>query len=175
MSVPHLLESGNAYLIGKIIADFSGLTEKLSGQKNGKFEKINTINYQIAVQRKAWDKFQREVKAAKGDTVRIKTIIDNSKLKDLKKINGLYDYAVNQSQSGNNVHLHSVNDLIQTQNYKNIADQAYGLRGVNAAINEYKKLTNDASRTRLAETINNTNSSLGRIFDKFKRCKCWFV
>lgn len=68
----------------------------------------------------------------------------------------------------NNIQQGSVNELIQRQNNKNIADQAHGLRGVNAAINEYKKLTNDASRTRLAETINNTNSSLGRYLINLK-------
>ncbi len=44
---------------------------------------------------------------------------------------------------------------------KNIADQAHGFRGVSTAIEEYNKLTDTAAKTKLAETINSTNTSLG--------------
>lgn len=127
-------------MIGKIIADLSGLTEKLSGQKNDKFENIKQINLNTKVNTDEWKKFKQEVKAAKGDTVKIKTAIDNSAFKDLKKVEGLYDYAVSKSQSGQNVRLKDINNLIQTQNYKNIADQAHGFLGVKKAINEYKNI-----------------------------------
>lgn len=127
-------------MIGKIIADFSGLTEKLDGKKNGKLKTIKKIDTEIEVDKTEWNKFQHEVKAAKGDTVKIKTAIDNSAFKDLKEVEELYNYAVSKSQSGQNVRLKDINNLIQTQNYKNIADQAHGFLGVKKAINEYKNI-----------------------------------
>lgn len=123
-------------MIGKIIADFSGLTEKLGGQKHKKIEQRNTI---VEVNKTEWDKFQQEVKAADGDEIKIKAAIDDSELKQLKNLDGLYDYAVERSNAGKDVDLDSVNNLIQTQNYKNIADQAHGFTGVNKAINAYKE------------------------------------
>lgn len=149
-------------MIGKIIADFSGLTEKWGGEKNGGFDEIKPIKLDTEVNTDKWDKFKQEVKAANGDTVKIKAAIDNSELKQLKNLDGLYDYAVKQSSAVKDVDLDSVNNLIQAQNYKNIANQAHGTLGVNAAIKEYNKLTDAASKNKLAETINSTNSSLGK-------------
>ena len=150
-------------MIGRIIADASGLTEKLGSQRNGKFEEI----HQIKVENTEWNKFQQDVKAAKGDTVRIKTAIDNTALKNLRKVEGLYDYAVKQSNGGKNVGLKQINNLIQTQNYKNIADQAHGFLGVNTAIKEYNKLTDNASRSKFSEGVSRSNASLGKYLEGF--------
>lgn len=147
-------------MIGKIIADASGLTDKWGGQKNEKYKEIHKIDYKVDDSK--WDKFQAEVKAADGDTIKIKTAIDDSELQQLKKLDRLYDYAVEQSKAGKDVDLGSVNKMIQTQNYKNIADQAHGFQGVNAAIKEYNTLTDTASKNKLIETINGTNTSLGK-------------
>ena len=151
-------------MIGKIIADFSGLTEKWGGEKNGGFDEIKQIKTNIGVNRTEWEKFKQEVKAADGDEIKIKAAIDDSELKQLKNLDGLYDYAVNQSSAGKDVDLGSVNNLIQTQNYKTIADQAHGFLGVKKAIDSYnegiKNGTLDVAK--FNETISQSNSSLGK-------------
>lgn len=125
-------------LIGKIIADASGLTEKLGGEKKVKFDEIKEIKLKTEVDTNRWDKFKQEVKATNGDEILIKAAIDKSGIEDLKKIDELYDYVLLQSKSGKDVDLGEVNSLIKEQNYKNIAGQAHGFTGVNAAIKEYK-------------------------------------
>lgn len=148
-------------MLGKIIADYIGLTEKLGENKNQKYKEIEKIDVGVKVDETEWDKFQQEVKAADGDTIKIKAAIDDSELQQLKNLDGLYDYAVEQSKAGKDVDLGSVNKLIQTQNFNNIANQAHGFRGVNTAIKEYKKLTDEASKSKFAETISGTNAKLG--------------
>ena len=150
-------------MIGKIIADFSGLTEKWGGEKNGGFDEIKQIKTNIGVNRTEWEKFKQEVKAADGDEIKIKAAIDDSELKQLKNLDGLYDYAVNQSSAGKDVDLGSVNNLIQTQNYKTIADQAHGFLGVKKAIDKYNNGIKDGSLNteKFNETISQSNSSLG--------------
>lgn len=147
-------------MIGKIIADASGFTEKLGGKKNGKFEEI----HEIKVKDYEWEKFKQEVKVADGDEIKIKAAIDDSELKQLKNLDGLYDYALNQSKAGKDVDLGSVNNLIQTQNYKNIADQAHGYLGVKKAIKEYNDgIKNGTLNTeKFTETISQSNPSLGK-------------
>lgn len=153
-------------LIGKIIADASGFTEKLGGEKNGKFEEI----HEIKVKDDGWKKFKQEVKAADGDEIKIKAAIDDSELKQLKKLDDLYNYAVNQSSAGKDVDLGSVNNLIQTQNYKNIADQAHGILGVKKAIDAYNEgIENGTLNTdKYNETISQSNSSLGNYLTGLK-------
>ena len=150
-------------MIGKIIADVSGLTEKLGGQKNDKFEEIKQIKCKTEIDTTEWDKFQAEVKAADGDTIKIKAIIDDSKLSDLKKIDGLLDYAVEQSKAGKDIDLDSVNEFITKQNYQNIANQAHGFNGVRKAIKEYNKAVKDTSTDtqKFIDAIGQSNSKLG--------------
>ena len=156
-------------MIGKIIADFSGLTEKWGGEKNGGFDEIKQIKTNIGVNRTEWEKFKQEVKAADGDEIKIKAAIDDSELKQLKNLDGLYDYAVNQSSAGKDVDLGSVNNLIQTQNYKNIADQAHGILGVNKAIDAYNEslIKNEDGTTKASDGTKKLNSAISQSNSSF--------
>lgn len=100
-----------------------------------------------------FDKLVAKLNAIEKDPVQVDLYL---KTHGLEQVEGLKDYILN-----NDIKQDSVNNLIQTQNYKNIANQAHGFTGVNAAIKEYNKLTDTASRTKLAETISTTNTSLG--------------
>lgn len=142
--------------LGKILLDNSGITKWLGGETNTK--DIKPIP--IYTDKTSWDNFKADLDRIKKDPVQVDLYL---KAHGLKQVEGLRNYILN-----NNIQQGSVNELIQRQNNKNIADQAHGLRGVNAAINEYNKLTKYASRTKLAETINNTNSSLGKYIIKLK-------
>ncbi len=139
-------------MIGKIIADASGLTEKWGGQKKDKFKEL----VEIKMNNTEWDKFQQEVKAADGDTIKIKAAIDDSELKDLKRIDRLYNYAVEQSKEGKDVDLGDVNNMIQTQNQTNIANRAHGIKGVKAAIAEYNKILQE-NKDDTTQASKNTN------------------
>lgn len=156
-------------MIGKIIADFSGLTEKLDGQKNGTFDKIKPIKLDTEVNTDKWEKFKQEVKAADGDEIKIKAAIDDSELKQLKNLDGLYDYAVNQSSAGKDVDLGSVNNLIQNQNYKNIADQAHGILGVKKAIDAYNEslIKNEDGTTKASDGTKKLNSAISQSNSSF--------
>lgn len=162
-------------MIGKIIADWRGWTEKLGGEKNEKFDPIKEIKTSVSVQKDSWDNFQAEVKAAEGNEIKIKAAIDDTKLQQLKNLDGLYDYAVKQSQNGKDVDLGDVNNLIQTQNYQNIASQAHGFSGVNNAIEEYKnslKKCDDGTTEATANTqkfidiLSTSNSTLADCMTK---------
>lgn len=135
--------------LGKIISDNIGLTEALGGAKNA------TLNFDTKVNKKEVNKLKAEIKALDGDEVRIRAAVDRS---SLKNIDGLADYAVQRAKDGKDISLGGVKELA----FKNIADQAHGFTGVSAAIKEYNSLTDIASKTKLAETINGTNSSLGK-------------
>lgn len=144
-------------MIGNPIVGSDSLTEKSSGQKNGRFKTIDQVN--INLDNTKWDKFQQEIKTTNNDTIKIKTTIDDSGLQQLKDLSELYDYAVKQSKSGEDIKIDDINALIQDQ--KTITSQAHGLSGVNKAINEYNKLSDKSSRSKFAEAMSQSNASLG--------------
>ncbi len=53
------------------------------------------------------------------------------------------------------------NIIADSINLTEIAEQAHGLSGVNKAIKEYNKLTDKSSKSKFAETISQSNTSLG--------------
>lgn len=136
-------------MIGKIISDHLGITKFFGGTVN------NKINFETKVDDFELDKLKSKIETLDGDEIRIRAAVDESSLKD---IDGLANYAVDRTKQGKDINKEGVTELINTQ----IANQAHGILGVNAAIKEYNKLTDTASRTKLAETISNTNSSLGK-------------
>ena len=77
----------------------------------------------------------------------------------LNEVEELKNYILN-----NNIKRDSVNNLIQTQNYKNIADQAHGFKGVKNAINKYNAgITQaDFDTEKFVSTISSGNPSLGK-------------
>lgn len=146
------------------------MTKKLGGQRKDRFEELNPITKEVKIDWNEWKKFKQEVKAADGDTIKIKVAIDDSELQDLKRIDGLYDYAVEQSKLGKDVDLGSINALIQTQNYKNIAEQAHGILGVKQAIDKYNEgiEKEDFDTEKFIEAITSSNSALGKYFSSLK-------
>lgn len=130
-----------------------GLTEKLDGTKSGKFETL------VEVDRKQFDKLKSDIKAANGDEVKIKAVVDDSQLKNIE---GVYNYILKQQKNANPLNQDSINDLIQTQNYTNIADQAFGFSGVNTAIKEYNRIIGDntENQTKFLEVMGKTNPKL---------------
>ena len=77
---------------------------------------------------------QKKLNDLNGDKIRIRAEINKSSLKD---INGLSDYIIDRIKTGKDISTASVNELIQAQNYLNIAKQAQGISGVKRAIEEY--------------------------------------
>lgn len=144
-------------LIGKTILDSIGWTEKLGGTTQPKITPIvemNDLDFWL---------FKRDLETLEKDPVQVDLYL---KTHGLDKVEGLRDYILN-----NDIKQDSVNNLIQTQNYKNIAVQAHGYLGVKKAINEYNESliryednTTEASKgtTKLCETISQSNSSLGK-------------
>ena len=118
-------------MIGKIISDRLGLTKLLGGEVNQVYKPIVKLD----VIDDEWKTLINEIKAANGDTVKINLAIDKA---GLKGVEGLQDYVMNQVNNGKEIDNGSINNLIQTQNYKNIADQAHGFLGVKKAIDAYK-------------------------------------
>lgn len=114
-------------LIGKTILDSIGWTEKLGGTTQPKITPIvemNDLDFWL---------FKRDLESIEKDPVQVDLYLKTHG--GLDKVEGLKDYILN-----NDIKQDSVNNLIQTQNYKNIADQAHGYLGVKKAINEYKNI-----------------------------------
>lgn len=143
-------------LIGKTILDKSGITEFFGGEIN--IKDIKPLP--IYVDRTDWVNFKSEINDLEKDPVQVDLYL---KAHGLDQVEGLKDYILN-----NDIKQDSVNNLIQTQNYKNIANQAHGIKGVNSAIKEYNKVTTEASKTKFAEIIIQSNSSLGKYLKGLK-------
>ena len=60
--------------------------------------------------------------------------------------------------------------MIQTQHYKNIADQAHGFKGVKNAINKYNAgiTQTDFDTEKFVSTVNLANPSLGKYLSSLK-------
>ena len=144
-------------MIGKIISDRLGLTKLLGGEVNQVYKPIVKLD----VIDDEWKTLINEIKAANGDTVKINLAIDKA---GLKGVEGLQDYVMNQVNNGKEIDNGSINNLIQTQNYKNIADQAHGFLGVKKAIDKYNNGIKDGSLNteKFNEAISQSNSSLGK-------------
>lgn len=128
-------------LIGKTILDKSGITEFFGGEIN--IKDIKPLP--IYVDRTDWVNFKSEINDLEKDPVQVDLYL---KAHGLDQVEGLKDYILN-----NDIKQDSVNNLIQTQNYKNIANQAHGIKGVNSAIKEYNKLTTEASKQSLQKQL----------------------
>lgn len=136
-------------MIGKIISDRFGLTELLGGEVAQVYEPI----VQLRVNDDEWKTLINEIKAANRDTVKIKLAIDKAGLSD---VDGLNDYIINQVNNGKNIDNESVNSLIQSQNYQNIADAAHGYKGVKQAIDAYNESL-QKNDDNITIATNNTN------------------
>lgn len=150
-------------MIGKTLLDKSGITKFFGGEINVKDIKP----LPIYVDDTSWENFKSEIDRLEKDPVQVDLYL---KTHGLDKVEGLRDYILN-----NDIKQSSVNNLIQTQNYKNIADQAHGFLGVKKAIDEYNKslIVNEDNTTtasdgtkELNKTISQSNSSLGKYLTK---------
>lgn len=140
-------------MIGKTSLDKIEVTEKPSSTKNETFNIITKIS----------DKELQQLKKNIQDcntTAQVDVII---KEHGLDNIENLPEHIKELYKNGeiNNLERTDVNNLINQQNYKTIADQAHGLSGVNKAINEYNKLSDKSSRSKFAEAMSQSNASLG--------------
>lgn len=125
------------------------MTEKLDGEITKKITIIPNFPNEAK-----FNQFKAELDALEKDPVQVDLYL---KAHGLEQVEGLKDYILN-----NEIKQNSVNELITQQNFQNIAKQASGFKGVNEAINQYNKLTDTTSKSKLAETINTTNTSLGK-------------
>lgn len=109
--------------------------------------------------------FKRDLESLEKDPVQVDLYL---KTHGLDKVEGLKDYILN-----NDIKQDSVNNLIQTQNYKNIASQAHGFIGVRKAIDEYNKgIKNGSLNTeKFNTTISQSNSSFGKYLTGLKGTK----
>ena len=133
-------------------------TEKIGGN-------INTKNIEpipIYVDKTDWKNFKKEIDFLEKDPVQVDLYL---KAHGLEQVEGLKEYILN-----NDIQQGSVNELIQTQNYKNIADQAHGFFGVKKAIDEYNKGLKQANfdTEKFVATISSSNSSLGNYLSGLK-------
>lgn len=138
-------------MIGKTILDSIGWTKKLGGVTQPKIEPILEID-----NLKDFWLFKADIDDLEKDPVQVDLYL---KTHGLEQVEGLKDYILNND----NIKQDSVNNLIQTQNYKNIADQAHGFLGVKKAIDKYNNGIKDGSLNteKFNETISQSNSSLG--------------
>lgn len=139
-------------MIGKTLLDKSGITKFFGGEIN--IKDIKPLP--IYVDDTAWENFKADLDRLEKDPVQVDLYL---KTHGLDKVEGLKDYILN-----NDIKQDSVNNLIQTQNYKNIASQAHGFIGVRKAIDEYNKgIKNGSLNTeKFNTTISQSNSSLGK-------------
>lgn len=142
-------------MIGKIISDRFGITEFFGGTVNKK------ISFETEIDDDELDELVAKIKTLDGDEIRIRAAVDES---SLRNIDGLADYAIDRAKQGKNISKEGVTELLN----KNIADQAHGIKGVNVAIKEYNKLTTEASKTKFAKAITQSNSSLGNYLKGLK-------
>lgn len=148
-------------MIGKIIADGTGFTKLLGGTINAE-----TVHITTEVNNKQLTKLKEDILKC-NTTVEIDTVVKDQ---GLDKIEGLSAYLKELYSTGNlkNLNINDVNKFAINQRYNDIANQANGFKGVNAAIKEYNALTDTASKSKLAETINTTNTSLGKYLSNLK-------
>ena len=141
-------------MIGKILLDKLEGIKKNSETGNPKIKPIIEVN----------DKKIKELRKKLQDcnsTVKIDTVIDES---EFAKVEGLSAHIKELYEKGAINKLNAKNDVapfVQNQYYTDIANQAHGFKGVNEAIQKYNKLTDDASKSKLVDTIAKSNASLG--------------
>ena len=108
------------------------------------------------------DNFKQEINNIEKYPVQVDLYL---KAHGLNEVEELKNYILN-----NNIKRDSVNNLIQTQNYKNIADQAHGFKGVKNAINKYNAgiTQTDFDTEKFVSTVNLANPSLGKYLSSLK-------
>ncbi|MBQ4521624.1 MAG: hypothetical protein IJA10_01560 [Lachnospiraceae bacterium] len=96
-----------------------------------------------------FEKFVHKIEELDKDPVQVDLYL---KTHGLDQVEGLKDYILNNDK----LNMGSVNELINTQTYTNIANQAHGISGVNKAIKEYKRLSKESTieANRFVERIN---------------------
>lgn len=143
-------------MIGKILADRLGWTDKLGGTENAKIGTIDPKTHEDI------EKLQNDIKKC-NTTIEIDAVI---KKHGLQEVENFSEHIKKLQAQGNidKLDKNKVNNLIQTQNYKNIADQAHGFLGVKKAIDKYNNGIKDGSLNteKFNETISQSNSSLGK-------------
>lgn len=87
----------------------------------------------------------------------------------LEQVEGLKDYILNNDK----LNMGSVNELIASQNNKNIANQAHGYKGVKKAIDEYNKSVGVSKEKAdaLTTAISNSNAKLGNHLTSLNNAK----
>lgn len=143
-------------MIGKTILDSIGWTEKLGGTIQPKIKPIVEMNTT------QFDEFKAYLDKIEKDPVQVDLYL---KAHGLEQVEGLKDYILN-----NDIKQGSVNNLIQTQNYKNIANQAHGFKGIKKALDEYNAgITKAGFNTeKFVSTISSSNSSFGNYLSSLK-------
>lgn len=149
-------------MIGKILADHWGLTEKLDGTQN------ETINITTKVEDSKLQQLKKDIKKC-NTTAQVDVVI---KEHGLSNIEGLPEHIKGLYKKGeiDKLDIEDVNKFTVSQRYNDIADQAHGIIGVKKAIDEYKdsliKYEDGTTRAsedtkKLCEAISQSSSSLG--------------
>lgn len=150
-------------MIGKILDDRWDWTEKIGGTKN------ETVKITTKVKFKELQQLKEAIRDC-NTTAQVDVVIKEHGLSDIE---GLPEHIKKLYEKGeiDNLETDDVNKFVNDQNYKNIANQAHGYKGVKAAIDEYNEsiIKNQDGTTkasdgtkRLSEAILQGNSSLGK-------------
>ena len=150
-------------MIGKILDDRWDWTEKIGGTKN------ETVKITTKVKFKELQQLKEAIRDC-NTTAQVDVVIKEHGLSDIE---GLPEHIKKLYEKGeiDNLETDDVNKFVNDQNYKNIANQANGYKGVKAAIDEYNEslIKNQDGTTkasdgtkRLSEAILQGNSSLGK-------------
>lgn len=142
-------------MIGKILADHWGWTEKLGGTQN------ETINITTNVEDSKLKQLKKDIKNC-NTTAQVDVVIKEHGLSNIK---GLPEHIKGLYKNGkiDKLDIGDVNKFTVSQRYNDIADQAHGFTGVKTAIDEYNKGIKDGSvnTIKFSEVISQSNSSLG--------------
>lgn len=150
-------------LIGKIIADGTGLTKLLGGTTNAE-----TVHITTEVNDEQLMELNKEILKC-NTTVEIDTVVKDQ---GLDKIEGLSAYLKELYSTGNlkNLSIDDVNKFAINQRYNDIANAAHGFKGVKQAIDEYNKGIEEGTLNtdKFVSTISSSNTNLGKYLSNLK-------
>ncbi len=140
-------------LIGKTIADITGITEKLGGTKN--------ISYN-PVKLHPSENFEDLNNALQScnTTVRIDTVLEEH---GLQKVQNLSEH-IKELYTNNKLNTLSsdnINEFINQHNYNNLAQTSKGITGISNAITEYNKniAGSETNARKFSQALQSTNSN----------------
>ncbi len=140
-------------LIGKTIADISGITGKLGGTKNVLYTPVTLTNTEN------FNELKNAIQSC-NTTVRIDTVLEEH---GLQKVQNLSEH-IKELYTNNKLNTLSnenINEFINQHNYNNLAQTSKGITGISNAITEYNKniAGSEANARKFSQAVQSTNSN----------------